>query len=134
STSQLRLFSINNGSPTVREWDASNGAFLGEVAILNDNYGTFSNISDIEFDGHYFYGIANNGPWIRRFDGTGFYLDSIPLLDGAGNPFSQAQSGLAADEQYFYTLPSTNPRFPRFDHPAHTLEMPQLCNTHRRAE
>ncbi|HXJ55641.1 MAG TPA: immunoglobulin domain-containing protein [Verrucomicrobiae bacterium] len=121
STSQLRLFSINNGDPTVREWDASNGAFLGDVAILNDNNGTFSNISDIEFDGHYFYGIANNGPWILRFDVTGFYLDSITLLEGTGNPVSQAQSGLAADGQYFYTIAPNDPRIRRFDRAGHYI-------------
>ena len=121
STSQLRLFSVNNGDPTVREWDASNGAFLGDVAILNGNSGTFSNISDIEYDGRYLYGLAMNGPWILRFDVTGFYLDTMSLVDGAGNPFPQAQCGLALDENYFYTIAPNDPRVRRFDRSGHYL-------------
>lgn len=82
---QTRLFSVNEGDSTVREWDASNGAFLSNAVTLTDANSLISINSDIEFDGQYFYAIAPVGPIIWKFDSAGRLLDHIPLSEGADN-------------------------------------------------
>jgi len=115
ATALLQLLSINDGDPTVRQWAPSTGAYLGVAATLTYNGSPFLNNSDIEFDGQFYYSISPTEPKIRRFDAAGQYLDYIPLLSGAGDPFPQAQCGLATDGQFFYTIAENDYRIRRFD-------------------
>ena len=117
---QPRLFSIKNGDPTVKEWNWLNGAFLGNAAVLSGANGASN--SDVEFDGKNFYAINPSLPaLISKFDSTGRYVSSIPLLDATGAALAQPQIGLATDGLFFYTIAAGDPRLRRFDLGGHYI-------------
>jgi hypothetical protein len=111
---QPRLLSISNGDAIVREWNPTSGSFLSNAVTLIDSNGLAVSSPDIEFDGEYFYALASNGRWIKRFGSAGNYLGFLLLREANGDPIAQDQSGLATDGKYFYTIALNDHRIRKF--------------------
>ena len=119
---QVRLLSWNSGDATVREWSGATGAYMSNVLTLVKGSGEpFTDQSDIEFDGVFFYSIAENDPRVRQYDITGRYLrDFAWLADGAGRPMA-SQVGFATDGRYFYTIARNDSKVRKYDLAGHYL-------------
>jgi hypothetical protein len=91
SDAQTRLFTITLGDTRIREWDSLSGSYKEDVATLSPTNAAGLQTSDIEFDGKFFYSVRGGFPFINKFDSTGVYLSSVPLL-ASGKLLSQPQN------------------------------------------
>ena len=113
---QSRLFSWTSGDAVVREWSGSTGGYMSNVLTLVKGSGEpFTDQSDIEFDGVFFYSIAENDPIIRQYDITGRHVrDFARLVDNVGNP-ATSQVGFASDGKCLYTIARNSPTIRKYD-------------------
>lgn len=110
------VYTVRNGDPAIRSFNTSTGEYIKDVIALTyepaSGNTAFVLNTDIEFDGQYYYSIAQGDPAVRRFNLDGDYQDEL-LLTKNGQRYDP-QVGFALSADAIYTIGQDDPTVHQF--------------------